>query len=174
MSPNSLQIATLLYCFNADGKVLLMQRKRQPNQGLWSPPGGKLNQKQGESPHACAAREAGEELGIAAKPEDFMLTGIVSEKAYEGEQHWMMFLFKYKGYLLNLPPAHEEGHFDFFSFSQIENLNIPDTDRNFIWPLFRKHSKGFFAVECDCQLGNDFNWKMLQSNPATSNLDQYD
>ena len=59
------QIATLLYCFNEQGEVLLLERAQEPNLGLWSPCGGKLHTAFGESPYACACREAQEELGLA-------------------------------------------------------------------------------------------------------------
>ena len=43
-----------------------MERAQEPNLGLWSPPGGKLESATGESPHECAQREALEELGLFA------------------------------------------------------------------------------------------------------------
>ena len=58
------KVATLLYCFNERDEVLLLERAREPNRGFWSPCGGKLKMDIGESPYACACREAGEELGI--------------------------------------------------------------------------------------------------------------
>ena len=58
------QIATLLYAFNERGDVLLLERAQEPNRGLWSPCGGKLRTETGESPYACACREAAEELGL--------------------------------------------------------------------------------------------------------------
>ena len=42
----------------------MMERRREPNKGLFSPPGGKLRIDEGESPHACACREAPEERGL--------------------------------------------------------------------------------------------------------------
>ena len=58
------KIATLLYGFNAADEVLLMERAQEPNRGLWSPAGGKLHMHTGESPYACACREAHEEIGL--------------------------------------------------------------------------------------------------------------
>jgi 8-oxo-dGTP pyrophosphatase MutT (NUDIX family) len=58
------KIATLLYCFNEAGEVLLLERAQEPNRGLWSPCGGKLKMDLGESPYACACREAHEEIGL--------------------------------------------------------------------------------------------------------------
>jgi len=72
------QISTLLYGFNAREEVLLLERAREPNQGLWSPCGGKLKTEIGESPYACACREAHEELGLELEPTDLHLTGLVS------------------------------------------------------------------------------------------------
>ena len=80
-----------------------MQRHQEPNLGLWSPCGGKLNSAEGESPYACACREAEEEVGLALAPTDLDLTGLVSEHGYEGKAHWLMFLFEVKRRLSSLP-----------------------------------------------------------------------
>src|SRR6059058_767640 len=61
------KIATLLYCFNARDEVLLLERAQEPNLGFWSPCGGKLHTDAGESPYACACREAREELCLELK-----------------------------------------------------------------------------------------------------------
>ena len=34
------RIATLLYCFNGRGEILLLERVQEPNCGFWSPCGG--------------------------------------------------------------------------------------------------------------------------------------
>src|SRR5207245_9334599 len=90
------KISTLLYCFNERDEVLLLERRKEPNLGLWSPCGGKLETDSGESPYACACREAMEEIGLDISPADLHLTGIVSEHGYEGQAHWLMFLFELK------------------------------------------------------------------------------
>ena len=90
------RIATLLYCFNERDEVLLLERAQQPNLGLWSPCGGKLDTAAGESPYACARREAQEELGLVIGLEDLHLTGLVSEHGYQGQSHWLMFLYEVK------------------------------------------------------------------------------
>ena len=108
------KIATLLYCFNGSGEVLLLERAQEPNRGLWSPPGGTLHTGSGESPYACACREAREELGIALREGDLHLTGLVSEHGYQGQAHWLMFLFEVQPRLQMLPPPHREGRFAFF------------------------------------------------------------
>ncbi|PYI82095.1 MAG: NUDIX hydrolase, partial [Verrucomicrobia bacterium] len=97
------KIATLLYCFNERDEVLLLERTQEPNMGYWSPCGGKLHTEIGESPYACACREALEEIGLSIEPRDLHLTGIVSEHGYEGRAHWLMFLFEVKPRLKTLP-----------------------------------------------------------------------
>src|ERR1051325_744152 len=108
------KISTLLYCFNGADDVLLLHRRQEPNKGLWSPCGGKLHTDEGESPYACACREAQEELGLILSPRDLHLTGIVSEYGFQGQSHWLMFLFEVKPKLNKLPPEHREGRFEFF------------------------------------------------------------
>src|ERR1700751_4777036 len=103
--PKPYNISTLLYCFNCRDEVLLQERAQEPNLGLWSPCGGKLHQTDGESPYACACREAQEELGLALAPSDLHLTGVVSEHGYQGQSHWLMFLFEVKRRLKSTPPA---------------------------------------------------------------------
>jgi 8-oxo-dGTP diphosphatase len=63
------KISTLLYCFNRADHVLLLERAQEPNFGLWSPCGGKLDTGLGESPYACACREAAEELQVQISPD---------------------------------------------------------------------------------------------------------
>jgi 8-oxo-dGTP diphosphatase len=157
------KIATLLYCFNRRGQALLLLRTQEPNRGLWSPCGGKLHMDAGESPHACACREAKEEIGMALTPPDLHLTGIVSEHGYEGNAHWLMFLFEVKPRLESLPPPNREGEFRFFDPSEIASLNIPRTDAEQIWPLFWRHRGGFFAAHCRCLGDGNNRWSLEES-----------
>ena len=69
--------------------LLLIQRKKKPNRGYWSPPGGKLEMDIGESPFECAIREAKEELAIELQLEQLRLFGYISEKNYEGSKAWI-------------------------------------------------------------------------------------
>jgi 8-oxo-dGTP diphosphatase len=157
------KIATLLYCFNRRDQALLLLRAQEPNRGLWSPCGGKLHMDAGESPHACACREAMEEIALPLTPDDLHLTGIVSEHGYEGTTHWLMFLFEVIPRLEKVPPPIREGEFRFFDAAEIPALNIPQTDSEQIWPLFWRHRGGFFAAHCHC-LGDGSNrWTLEES-----------
>ncbi len=157
------KIATLIYCFNEQDDVLLMERAQEPNLGLWSPPGGKLKQEAGESPHACAAREAHEEIGIAPRTEDLHLTGIVSEHGYAGQAHWLMFLFEVKQRINATPPTISEGRFKFFSRAELDGLTLPQTDREMVWPLFWRHRGAFFTAHCRCGDNGQNEWTLEHS-----------
>lgn len=159
------KIATLLYCFSECDDVLLLERTREPNRGLWSPPGGKLHTESGESPFACACREAQEELGLRVTPLDLHLTGLISEHGYEGQAHWLIFLFEVRPRLNSLPAPHREGRFEFFAPTQLAALNLPQTDREQVWPLFWRHRGGFFAAHCHCHSDGRNEWRVDASNP---------
>jgi len=158
-------LSTLLYCFNERDEALLLERRKNPNRGLWSPPGGKIETATGESPHACACREAREEIGLTIRPADLHLTGMISEHGYEGQRHWLMFLFELKPTLSALPPPHAEGRFGFFPAAALGRLPMPRTDREHIWPLFWRHRGGFFAAHCRCSIDGPDEWTLEESLP---------
>ncbi len=162
------KVATLLYCFNERDEVLMLERTQEPNRGFWSPCGGKLHTDEGESPYACACREAQEELGITICSSDLHLTGLVSEHGYQGQTHWLMFLFEVKMRLVTLPPVHKEGRFQFYRREALQDLKIPQTDSEQMWPLFWKHRGGFFAAHCHWDPEGRIEWNLEQSNTTRS------
>jgi 8-oxo-dGTP diphosphatase len=168
------KVATLLYCFNERDEVLLLERAQEPNRGFWSPGGGKLKMNTGESPYACACREAEEEMGLKISATDLHLTGLVSEHGYQGQTHWLMFLFEVKRRLDLPPPAHREGRFQFFTREALATLKIPQTDSEQIWPWFWRHRYGFFAAHCHCHPDGRNDWTLEESiakNPGSDGQD---
>lgn len=161
------KISTLLYCFNDRDEVLLLERRQEPNLGLWSPCGGKLEMGKGESPYACACREALEEMGLKLGARDLHLTGIVSEAGYQGQAHWLMFLFEVKSRLTVLPPPHREGRFQFFKATALARLRLPQTDAERIWPLFWQHRGGFFSAHCQTFPDGHNEWTLEESRIVT-------
>jgi 8-oxo-dGTP diphosphatase len=157
------KISTLLYCFNDREDILLLERAQEPNLGLWSPCGGKLQTNLGESPYACACREAAEEIGLGLLPSDLHLAGLVSEHGYQGQSHWLMFLFEVKKRLTALPPVHREGRFEFFPREALGGLKLPQTDRERLWPWFWQYRGGFFAAHCHCHPDGRNDWTLEES-----------
>ena len=145
------KISTLIFIRNAAQKLLLLQRSKPPNKDLWSPIGGKLEMAKGESPFECAIRETREEIGMRLSIQDLHLFGIVTEKAYEGRCHWLMFLFDCKRSIATLPKPCTEGHFAFFTRAEIEDLNLPTTDSQGLWPIYDHCRHGFSVLRADCQ-----------------------
>ncbi len=155
-------ISTLLYVFDSSDRVLLMHRAKKPNLGLWSPCGGKINTSIGESPYDCAVRETAEELDFTISRKNLHLTGLISESGYEGESHWLMFLFEIEKKLNRIPLPHREGTFQFFEREKIKSLEIPVTDKARIWPLFWKYRGGFFSAHCQCR-EKDHEWTLEET-----------
>ncbi len=149
------KISVLVFLQNPCGQELLIFRRKPPNRDFWSPIGGKLDMSHGESPCQCAIREIGEEVGLEVDAADLHLFSIVSEKAYEGRVHWLMFLYKCRKTLRNLPAEMDEGHFAFFNRAEIDNLEIPETDRRVLWPLYDRHGDAFVALRADCDPRGD-------------------
>lgn len=144
------QIAVLCYLFDADGRVLLIHRHKQPNKDLYSPVGGKLDRDVGESPGRCAQREIREETGLSVAVDDLHLTGLITETGYEGQSHWLMFLYELTRPVSVAPRVFNEGRLEWHARDQIDKLPIPATDANVIWPMFWRHRGGFFHAHIDC------------------------
>ena len=161
------KIAVLCYLFDERGRVLLLHRVKPPNRDLYSPIGGKLEQAIGESPTACAQREIKEEAGLDIDLADLHLTGIVSETAYLGQTHWLMFLYEVTCPVQIAPEAmlFDEGRLEWHEPDAINALPIPETDRGVIWPLFWQHRGAFFAAHIDCS-ADPLRWRMEQPSPT--------
>jgi len=144
------KISALVFVRNAAGEHLLIERRKAPNLGCWSPIGGKLDMATGESPYECARRETMEEIKLPLSDADLHCFGYISEKSYEGSGHWLMFLFNCTKTIETLPDAIDEGQFRFFSRASIDQLDIPETDRTLLWPYYDRFSKGFVGLRADC------------------------
>ena len=146
-----MKFATLLYIKNTKGDYLLIERVKEPNMGFLSPPGGKLNIEEVESPIACAVREAFEECNIKSHPNDWKLLGIVTEKAYPNVGDIMIFCFEYLNKVDTLPTNSNEGNFIFVNPDEIKYAHIPDTDKLFIWNYVLDNKSNLFSIYIDCE-----------------------
>jgi 8-oxo-dGTP diphosphatase len=159
------KIAVLCYLYDEAGRVLLLHRMKDPNKGMYSPIGGKLEVAEGEGPHDCAIREIEEEAGVTLSNDEVRMTGIVSETAYQGETHWLIFLFE-----VMRPIRHDEiasmtfdeGTLEWIEPDRVHDLDIPETDREIMWPLAKDHRGGFFVAHIDCR-GGKLEWTLQES-----------
>lgn len=178
MSPPAAPLPYKLACLcdlrDEQGRILLLRRLREPNKGLCSPIGGKLDMLTGESPAQCARREIMEEAGIDVPIERLHLGGLISEAAYEGKGHWLLFYYRVLGPVKVAWTQINEGSLEWFHPSEIDGLPLPETDRRIIWPLIRKGERsydparagskpGFFALHIDCSKGDgSMTWAVEQ------------
>jgi len=146
------KISVLVFIENPAGEQLLMLRAKQPNLGVWTPIGGKLEMATGESPLQCAIRETAEETGLVVDEKDLHLFAMIAEKAYQGDTHWLMFLFHCKRPIAALPPNISEGTFAFWSREAIKGLAIPETDQAALWPIFDRYRDRFVSLRADCSV----------------------
>jgi 8-oxo-dGTP diphosphatase len=160
------KIAVLVFLVNGAGEHLLLLRAKPPNLGVWSPIGGKLETASGESPFECAVRETREETGFEIAAGDLHLFAVIAERAYEGESHWLMFLFRCRRPLPGLPPDISEGSFGFFSRAAVDALPIPETDRTALWPTYDAHCDRFVALRADCRPGKPVRVVVEEITPA--------
>lgn len=165
------KIASLCDLRDKDNRVLLLHRVKPPNHDLFSPIGGKLDMHTGESPTQNAQREIEEEAGLHIPLERIALAGIISEKAFEGTGHWLMFYFRVLGPVWVEPQDTREGRLDWYTKQQIDALRLPESDREIIWPLIREYERDYelgrapkpklFAVHIDCS-GPKMTWQVEQ------------
>lgn len=159
------KISVLVFIENLAGEQLLMLRAKQPNLGVWSPIGGKLEMTTGESPLQCAVRETTEETGLKVNEKDLHLFAMIAEHAYQGDTHWLMFLFRCKTPIERLPPDIPEGKFGFWSREAIKGLAIPETDQAALWPIFDRYRDCFVSLRADCSV-NPIKITIEQITPA--------
>jgi hypothetical protein len=133
--------------------------------GFWDygPLGAELKRNVKELWWNTMTRQRDDVAGLSLRPEDLHLTGLVSEHGYQGRTHWLMFLFEVNPRLKSLPPHHVEGRFQFFARAELEGLNLPQTDREQIWPWFWRHRGGFFAAHCHCHPDGRNGWTLEES-----------
>jgi len=150
------RVGVLLYFRSVEGQLLLIQRKRAPNAGLWCAVGGKLEMETGESPVECARREASEEIGIELDDSDLSLRCMLSEKDYEGTGHWLMFVYEIEKRLSEIPSSIDEGRFKFFDIENLEQLDMPWLDKMILTEkLLDPKGEAFHAIHAACGMENE-------------------
>lgn len=105
-------------------KVLLVQRGHNPGKGMWTIPGGYVDQD--ESIGEAVSREIKEETGIDAKP-----LSIIALRDNPAERHdtYIIFLMQFLGGNLQGQPG-EVSDLGFFTINECQALSIPSLTLN--------------------------------------------
>jgi 8-oxo-dGTP diphosphatase len=122
----SRKLTTLVYTLHND-QVLLMHRRKQPNLGQWTAPGGKIELN--ESPAECAVRELREETGLVVQGRP-TLRVIATETSPIPDWQWLMFIYlvtEFSGQLGHCP----EGDLAWVPVVEVPGLPIPQADAIF-------------------------------------------
>jgi mutator protein MutT len=135
------KLTTLIYAMR-DNRVLLMHRRKEPNFGQWTAPGGKIELD--ESPAECAVRELREETGLIAleRPE---LRLIVTEVSPLPAWQWLMFIYLVQEFTGEVTGC-AEGDLAWVPVEQVAQLPIPQADAIF-YPRVIDGSPGPIAIK---------------------------
>ena len=121
------KVCTLVYALR-HGQVLMMLRRKEPNLGQWTAPGGKVELH--ESPAECACRELTEETGlIAAAPPELRL--IITETSPLPDWQWLMFVYLVHDFSGEVQADLREGELAWVAVEDVPHLNIPQADACF-------------------------------------------
>ena len=118
-TPTKIAVVVIL---ESPGYWLMLERNRSPNQGLYTPVGGKLED--GESPRAAAIREVQEEVGLQL--EDLRYCGLLVDSS-PTDYNWICFVYRASvDYFA--PPACNEGTLTWVPIESLATLPTPVTD----------------------------------------------
>ncbi|MFN8444057.1 MAG: 8-oxo-dGTP diphosphatase [Caldilineaceae bacterium] len=124
-----LKLGTLIYIRHNQQTLMLHRIKKQNDMhaGKWNGLGGKLEL--GETPEACAIREAYEESGLHMI--DPVLRGMITFPGFKGEDDWYTFLFtcdRFTGELIDS----NEGVLAWIDNDKLFDLNLWEGDKIFL------------------------------------------
>ena len=140
--PEGIKKAAVLIVLRSETQYLLLKRAKAPNQGLYTPVGGKIDPF--ETPEAAAIRETKEETGIEI--EVVRYCGVLVETA-PSKYNWITFV-----YLADIEweeaPYCPEGALEWIAEEDLHTLATPPTD----WLIYKYIKEGLpfnFMAELD-------------------------
>ncbi len=124
---------------------LLLKRFKEPNKGLYTPVGGKLEPY--ENPLQAALRETWEETGLQL--ESMTFGGLITETA-PANYNWICYV--YQAEIENIPPPIcDEGILEWVAFEDIPSIPTPPTDWH-IYDYLLKGQKFVLSADFDAEL----------------------
>lgn len=151
---------TLVHCL-CSNQVLMMKRNKEPNLGLWVPPGGKIEAD--EAPYECAARELLEETGLQAH--ELHLRGIVSIVMPTLRQPCMQFLYAVTDFSGQLVADEREGELRWWSEEAACHLPVP-ADVSVSLPKVLDMSRAFYQAKYVF----DAEWQLVETAEHTTQV----
>lgn len=143
--PHGHKQPAVLCILRSGDRYLLLKRYKDPNKGMYTPVGGKINPF--ESPRAAAMRETGEETGIRIR--DARYCGVLVESS-PVEYNWICFV-----YIADVdrqePPGCNEGVLEWISPADMLKIPTPMTDC-FIYRYILEGKPFMFNAEYDAGL----------------------
>lgn len=125
-TPRFRRILSVLCYAIRDGRVLMMHRRKQPNLGLWTAPGGKLEWD--EAPHETCVREMREETGLTVV--NPILRAVITEVSPSEDYQWMMFVYVAHDFQGDVGETHE-GELAWIPMADLAALPTPQADKIF-------------------------------------------
>lgn len=151
---SGLKRAAAICVIKSEGQFLLLERAKEPNQGKFVPPGGKIDPF--ETPLQAALRELYEETGIELETMRFCGTLVETSPT---DYNWISFIYLAEIPWLPAPPC-EEGILHWVGIDQLLQVPTPPTD----WILYRYllDDKPFaFSAQYDASLNLLDMWEEL-------------
>ena len=119
--PTSTHLRTLCFIRYGD-RVLLLQRRYPPNQGLYNAPGGKIEHD--EDPYEACLREVHEETGIRLRKA--RLRAVLTVISRTTGAQWLLFVFIGDRPVGNPDPvATDEGALRWVPLSEVPRVPVP-------------------------------------------------
>ena len=157
------KISCLLFIRNKEDEVLMIRRRKSPNKGRWSPPGGKLDMACGESPFECAIREAREETGLMLEDRDLALFLVMFPKRVTNPPRIGLCFFSIARRCSLSASRYRRGSFLLlFSTGNRQLGNSANRPRVGL-AVVRQAKGGFFGVRAECHLNRPMKLKIEES-----------
>ncbi len=143
--PEGLKRCAVICVLRHRTELLLLERAREPNRGLFTPLGGKLDR--WEAPRAAAIREIREEAGLADAA--VRLAGTLVETA-PGAYNWWSAVYVAEIARIPLPPC-AEGILHWVPREGLGAVPMPATDRH-LYDYLDRGAPFALSAEYDAEL----------------------